>query len=414
MEYLKRLLQAAKEHDVYQDMRRVDEVPYPELVIEGNRYICFCSNNYLGLSIHPEVKEAAIEAVRRYGIGTCESRLIAGNLAILEELEEAIADFKQAPAAMVFLSGFMANIGIIPALMDSFEAFGLPTIKNEDNLIIKDALSHMSIVDGCRLSKSPTKTYLHNDMNHLEKILKRSKARRKLIVTDGIFSMDGDLAPLPEIVSLARAYNAMVMIDDAHATGVLGENGRGTPEYFGVEGEIDLVMGTLSKAVGALGGYLTGPSEVIDVLRMRAHSYVFSSSLPPEQACGIMAALKIIQNEPERRVNLWKNVHYLRTGLLDMGFNLLNSETQIIPVLIGEEAKGMRMSRCLFEKGIIAPLIGWPAVPSGMGRIRCTVMATHTRSQIDQALAAFQEVGEEFGVIERSWADSDAALLSVG
>ncbi|MFC1717110.1 8-amino-7-oxononanoate synthase [Candidatus Poribacteria bacterium] len=412
MEYLKRLLKAARESDLYPDMRRVDDVPYPELVIEGERYVCFCSNNYLGLSIHPEVKKAAIEAIRRYGIGTCESRLIAGNLTILEELEEAIADFKQVPDAMIFLSGFMANIGIIPALMDSFEAFGLPTIKNEDNLIIKDALAHMSIVDGCRLSRSPTKTYLHNDMDHLEKILKRSKDKRKLIVTDGIFSMDGDLAPLPEIISLARTYNAMVMIDDAHATGVLGENGRGTPEHFGVEGEIDLIMGTLSKAVGALGGYLTGPSEIIDALRMRAHSYIFSSSLPPEQACGIMAALKIIQNEPERRADLWKNVHHLRTGLENIGFNLLNSETQIIPVLIGDENKGIQMSRLLLEKGIIAPLIGWPAVASGMSRIRCTVMATHTRSQIDQALAAFQEVGERFGIVGRSRADGDAVLVS--
>jgi 8-amino-7-oxononanoate synthase len=411
VKYLNRLLKAAKERDLYPDMRVVDDVPYTELIIEGERYICLCSNNYLGLSIHPEVKNAAIEAIRRYGIGTCESRLIAGNLAILGELERAIADFKQAPDAMIFLSGYMANIGIIPAFMDSFEAFGLPTIKNEDNLIIKDFLSHISIVDGCRLSKSPTKTYLHNDMNHLEKILKKNKDKRKLIITDGIFSMDGDLAPLPDIISLARTHNATVMIDDAHATGVLGENGRGTPEYFGVEGEIDLVMGTLSKAVGALGGYLTGPSEVIETLRMRAHSYIFSSSLPPEQAYGIMAALRIIQSEPKRRADLWDNVNYLRTGLEERGFDIMNSETQIIPIFIGEEEKGQQMSRLLFENGIIAPLVGWPAVPAGKSRIRCTVMATHTRSQLDHALDAFQQAGERLGIIH-SMVEKDMALAS--
>jgi 8-amino-7-oxononanoate synthase len=412
MEYIKKLLKMAKERDLYPDIRRVDEVPYPELIIEGKRYICLCSNNYLGLSIHPEVKKAAAEAIGRYGIGTCESRLIAGNLAVLEELEKAIADFKQAPDAMIFLSGYMANIGIIPALMDSYEAFGLPTIRNEDNLLIRDMLSHISIIDGCRLSRSPTKTFLHNNMNHLEKILKRNKDRRKLIVTDGVFSMDGDLAPLPDIISLARTYNATVMIDDAHATGVLGENGRGTPEHFGVEGEVDLVMGTLSKAVGALGGYLTGPSEVMDVLRMRAHSYIFSSSLPPEQACGIMAALKIIQNEPERRVRFWRNVDYLKSGLEEIGFDVMNSETQIIPIFIGDEEKGQQMSRLLFEKGVIAPVVGWPAVSPGKTRIRCTVMSTHTLSQLDYALEAFQETGEKLGVVP-SWAERVPAFASV-
>ena len=412
MEYLKNLLKVAKEHDICPDIRRVNDVPYPELVIEGKRYICLCSNNYLGLSIHPEVKKAATEAIGRYGIGTCESRLIAGNLVILEELEQAIADFKQTSDAMIFLSGYMANIGIIPAFIDSFEAFGLSTIKNEDNLIIRDMLSHISIIDGCRLSKSPTKTFLHNDMNHLEKILKRNKDKRKLIVTDGVFSMDGDLAPLPEIISLARTYNATVMIDDAHATGVLGENGRGTPEHFGVEGEVDLVMGTLSKAVGALGGYLTGPPEVLEVIRMRAHSYIFSSSLPPEQACGIMAALRIIQNEPERRVNLWRNVHYLRSGLEEMGFDIMSSETQIIPVFIGDEDKGQRMSRLLFKKGVIAPVAGWPAVSPGKTRIRCTAMATHTKSQLDHALEAFHEAGEELGIIS-SWEERTPVFASV-
>jgi 8-amino-7-oxononanoate synthase len=401
MEYIKRLLKEARDRDIYPDIKRVDEVPYPEIVIQGKRYLCLCSNNYLGLSIHPQVKKAAMEAIRKYGIGTCESRLVAGNLHVLEDLESAIADFKRAPAAMVFLSGFMANIGIIPALMDSVEAFGLPRIRNEDNLIIKDYLCHTSIVDGCKLSKSPTKTFLHNDMDHLEKILKRSEHKRKLIITDGIFSMDGDFARLPEIVSLAQAYNATVMVDDAHATGVIGENGRGTAEHFGIEEKVDLVMGTLSKAVGALGGYLTGPSEVIEILRVRAKSYIFSSSLPPEQACGIMASLKIMQSKPELRDSLWRNVHHLRAGLQEMGFDVSNSETHIIPIFIGDEGKSIQMSRLLFERGILAPAIKYPAVSVGKSRIRCTVMATHTQLQIDQALSAFGEAGEKAGVIGR-------------
>ena len=404
MEYIKWLLKAARDRDLYPDIKRVDDVPYPEIVIDGKRYLCLCSNNYLGLSIHPQVKKAAMEAIRKYGIGTCESRLVAGNLGVLEDLESAIADFKRAPAAMIFLSGFMANIGIIPGLMDSLEAFDLPTIKNENNLIIKDYLCHTSIVDGCRLSRSPTKTFLHNDMDHLEKVLKRSKNKRKLIVTDGVFSMDGDLARLPEIVSLAQAYNAMVMIDDAHATGVIGENGRGTPEHFGIEGKVDLVMGTLSKALGALGGYLTGPPEVIETLRVRAKSYIFSSSLPPEQACGIMASLRIIQDKPELRDNLWRNVHHLRAGLQEMGFDVLNSETHIIPIFIGNEEKSIQMARLLFERGILAPAITYPAVPVGKSRIRCTVMATHAQLQIDRALSVFEEAGEKAGVIGHSMA----------
>jgi 8-amino-7-oxononanoate synthase len=399
MEYISRLLKAIEEQDLFPDASPIDDVPYPEVVIGERKFLCLCSNNYFGLSIHPEVKKAAIEGVERYGIGTCDSRLIAGNLRVLEDLEKAIADFKREPAAMVFITGFMANIGIIPGVMDSFDVYNFPSLKNDNNLIITDFLSHQSIYTGCRLSKSCTKTYLHKDMNHLEKILKRNKDKRKLIITDGIFSMDGDLAPLPEILELAQIYDAMVMIDDAHATGVIGENGRGTPEHFGVEGKVDIVMGTLSKAIGALGGYLTASSELIKVLRGRAQSYVYSSSLPPEQACGIMAALKIIQEKPELRVSLWKNVHHLRTGLREVGFDTMESETQIIPILIGDEKTCIQAARLLFKKGILVPSIIWPVVQPGKARIRVSVMATHTEPQIDQALEAFREMGKEIGLI---------------
>jgi 8-amino-7-oxononanoate synthase len=399
MEYVSRILKAVEDLGLYPNARSIEEVPYPELIIEGKRYLCLCSNNYLGLSVHPEVKKAAIEGVERYGIGTCDSRLIAGNLTLLEELEQAIADFKCEPTAMVFATGFMANIGTIPGVMDSLEVYGAPTLQNENNLIITDFLSHQSIFAGCRLSRSPTKTYLHKDMDHLEKILKRNRDKRKLIITDGLFSMDGDLAPLPEILELAQIYGAMVMVDDAHATGVIGENGRGTPEHFGVEGKVDMVMGTLSKAVGAMGGYLTAPSDVIKALKGRAQSYVYSSSLPPEQACGIMAALKIIQERPELRVSLWKNVRHLKGGLDEMGFDTMDCETHLIPVLIGDEQRAVSASRSLFKKGILAPAIILPVVQRGKARIRVTAMATHTESQIDQALDAFREMGKEMGLL---------------
>ncbi len=401
MTYLHELLEVSRERGFYTNVKKIDDVPYPEFIIDGKRYLCLCSNNYLGLSIHPDVKKAAIQAIERYGIGTCESRLVAGNLTILEELEQAIAEFRKMPMAVVFLSGYLTNIGVIPAIMDSFNAFGFPAIKNENNLIIKDALSHMSIVDGCKLSRSPVKTYKHNDMNHLESILKRNKTKRKLIVTDGVFSMDGDMAPLPDLIDLANIYDAVLMVDDAHATGVIGENGRGTPEFFGVEGKVDLVMGTFSKAFGALGGYLAGSSEVIQILKMKANPYIFTSSLPPEQVLGIMAALRIIQTQPELRAKFWNNVHHLKMGLKEIGFNILNTETQIIPILIGPEEKAIKMENMLFERGILAPAIGWPAVPVGRSRIRCMPMATHTDEQIDFALNAFEDVGKKLKILPR-------------
>jgi 8-amino-7-oxononanoate synthase len=398
MEYLKNVLKALESSDMYPDVKVIDNVPYPEFIIKDKKYICLCSNNYLGLSIHPEVKKAALEGIKRCGIGTCESRLMA-DMTIYQELEKAIAEFKNDESAMVFATGYMTNIGIIPAIMDNFGISGFPSINNEDNLIIGDVLNHTSILDGCRLSRSPLKSYLHKDMNHLENILKRTKAKRKLIITDGIFSMDGDLAPLPKILELAKQYDAMVMVDDAHATGVIGENGRGTPEYFGVEGKVDWVMGTLSKAIGAIGGYVTGSFELLKILRGRAHSYVFSSGVPPEQAYGIMAALKIIKEHPELRKKLWENVNHLREGLTKAGFNTMNSETQIIPVLIGDEKKCIEISRLLFEKGIMTPCIRWPAVPQGRSRIRCDAMATHTKSQIEYVIKTFYEVGKKLNII---------------
>ncbi|MCF7740632.1 MAG: 8-amino-7-oxononanoate synthase [Candidatus Marinimicrobia bacterium] len=400
MKYIKNLYQEAKRRDLYPDIPIVNDIAYPELTLAPDKkFLCFCSNNYLGLSIHPKVKQAAIEAVKTYGIGTCESRLVAGNLHVLEDLERAISDFKNTEDALVFLSGFMANIGAIPAIMDSYRAYDLPSINNKNNLIIKDILAHTSIIDGCKLSQSNTKSYLHNDMNHLEKILRRNKDKRKLIITDGVFSMDGDMAPLDKIVELAKKYNAMTMVDDAHATGVIGENGRGTPEYFGVEDEIDIVMGTLSKATGGLGGFITGPREVIEMLKVRSHSYVFTSTLPPEQAAAMQTALRIIKEQPELRINLHKNVEHLRSGLKKMGYNILNSETQIIPIFIGDNKKSIKLSRQLYKNGILASAIRYPAVSSDQSRIRLSVMATHTEAQIEKGLNILEKCGKEVGII---------------
>jgi len=403
MKLINEILQYTEAHDLYPDIRVVDAVPYPNLVIEGKEYLCFCSNNYLGLSIHPTVKRAAMEGIQKYGIGTCESRFIAGNIRVLEELEQELAKFKGRDASLTFATGFLTNLGVIPAIMDNPDPFGIYDIplpiNDEDNLIISDFLNHQSIREGCRISRAQVKNYIHKDMNHLEKILKRYKDKRKLIITDGVFSMDGDIAPLADIIRLARTYDAMVMVDDAHGTGVLGKNGKGTAEHLGLEGQVDIEMGTLSKAIGAIGGFVAGSESLIKYLKLRSSSFIYTSAIPPEQACGILAALKLIQAEPSLRENLWRNVRRLKAGLASLGFNIVNSETQIIPIIIGSEQKCVDASRYLFENGILAPAIKYPVVKKNESRIRLTTIATHTEEQIDKALDIFSSMGKKFSII---------------
>lgn len=403
MNLINEILQYTEAHDLYPDIKVVDDVPYPSLIIDGKEYLCFCSNNYLGLSIHPKVKKAAIEGIQKYGIGTCESRFVAGNIRVLEELEQELAKFKGRSASVTFATGFLTNLGVIPAIMDNPDPYGIYDvpipINDEDNLIISDFLNHQSIREGCRISRAQVKNYIHKDMNHLEKILKRYKDKRKLIITDGVFSMDGDIAPLPDIIKLARTYNAMVMVDDAHGTGVLGKNGKGTAEYLGVEKQIDIEMGTLSKALGAIGGFVAGSENLIKYLKLRSSSFIYTSSIPPEQACGILAALKIIQEDSSLREALWRNVHRLKSGLKAMGFNMVNSETQIIPIIIGSEQKCVEASRYLFENGILAPAIKYPVVKKNESRIRLTTIATHTDKQIDRALEILYTMGKKFDII---------------
>ena len=399
MGYIKDLLKAIDANDMYPIIRTVQDLPYPELVIDGKEYLCFCSNNYLGLSTHPKVKQAALEAVQRYGIGTCESRLVIGNLQVYEDLEKMIADFKGEEAAVIFLSGYLTNLGAISGIMDSMDAWGLPSIDNRENLVVGDFLNHRSIQDALRLTKSPSKSYLHNDMDHLERILKRNREKRKLIVTDGVFSMEGDLAPLPQIVELAKIYEATVMVDDAHGTGVMGANGRGTAEHFGVERDVDVHMGTLSKALGALGGFIAGSTDLARHLKINSAPFIFTSSIPPETACGIMAAFEVMQNNPELRVNLWRSVSRLREGMSEMGIDVSNSDSHIIPVVIGEEHKCTTAARMLFEKGIIASTIKWPAVAEGQSRLRITAMATHGESQIERLLETLRDVLKKIGLL---------------
>ncbi|WCN36291.1 8-amino-7-oxononanoate synthase [Aneurinibacillus uraniidurans] len=358
-------------------------------VVEENQNIhVFSTNNYLGLATDQKMKEAAAQAIQRYGTGSGGSRLTTGNFTLHEQLEKKIASFKRKEDAIVFSSGYLANLGIISALM------------REGDAIFSDALNHASIIDGCRLSKAQTFIYQHANMQDLEEKLQQAvQHKKKLIVTDGIFSMDGTIAPLPEIVELAERYGAWVMVDDAHATGVLGATGAGTAEHFGLSDKVQLTMGTLSKAIGAEGGYVAAAASVTNYLRNYARSFIFQTSLSPSVVAAAMKGIELIQLEPERRQTLRENATYIRSGLQQCGFTLIEGNTPIIAVIIGDAKQAVRFSRLLEEEGIFAPAIRPPTVAEGSSRIRVTVMATHTVFEIEKALASFKKVGKEIGII---------------
>jgi 8-amino-7-oxononanoate synthase len=399
MEYIKKILKAVDRFHLYPHIRTVSSAADPEVVVDGKNVLSFCSNNYLGMATHPRVIKASMDATKKYGTSCGGSRLISGNLDIQEELEKETAAFKSAEAAITFMTGFMANTGIIPSLMNVVKMHGLPSIKQEDNAVISDELNHASIVDGCRLAKAQRFVYKHRNLIDLERILIENRKKRKLIVTDGVFSMDGDIAPLPQIVKLARKYKAILMVDDAHATGLLGKNGGGTVDYFNLKGKVDVVMGTFSKAFGGVGGFVVGSKDLIKFLRVRARQYIFSSALPPGTTAGLIAAIRELKSNSRRKEILWGNVRLLKGGLKRLGFNTLESETQIIPVFIGKEKKAIQASEQLFKNGIFVPCVRWPAVPEGLARLRCTVMASHTEKQISQALNAFEKVGKSLKII---------------
>jgi 8-amino-7-oxononanoate synthase len=378
---------ALKQSDHYSFFRKLGSPQDSEVVVNGKRVIMIGSNNYLGLTNHPRVKEAAIKAIEKYGTGCSGSRLLNGNLDIHEELEKKLARFLRKEAALVFATGYQTNLGVIPALV------------SRNDVAIIDMYDHASIMDGCRLSFGEVRKYRHNDMDALERSLEGAKGKDKLIVVDGVFSMEGDIADLPAIVKLARAYGARIMLDDAHALGVLGDGGRGTAEHFGLENEVDLIMGTHSKALAAIGGFIAGPSEVISWIKHVSRSMIFSASLPPSLVASASTALDIIEEQPELRARLWRNTHKMLTGYKTLGYDTGMSETPIIPVVIKDTMKTHEMCRLLFENGVFVNAVISPAVPQGRELLRTSYMATHTEEQLDKVLAAFENVGRQVGVI---------------
>lgn len=364
-------------------LRTVMSAPTGTINLDGHDVVLLGSNNYLGLSTHPEVITAAVEATQTFGTGASGSRLISGNSELYTTLESNLAKTKGTEAALVFSSGYAANTSVIPVLA------------GEGDLILSDALNHASIIDGCRLSRASKKIYQHCDVEHLRTLLSESTAfRRRLIVTDGVFSMDGDIAPLPHICDLAAHYDAMLLVDDAHGFGVFGKDGSGTVSHFGLEGKEIIQMGTLSKAVGALGGYIAGNRTLIELLINRARGFIFTTGLPPATLAAANAALNVIRSSPELRQNLFSHAKRLKTALIDLGYTLLPSETQILPLVLGNPQRAISLAEALLTEGVFAPAIRPPAVPTGTSRLRLTVMATHTAVEIEQAIEAFATLSE--------------------
>ncbi|MDR7485434.1 MAG: glycine C-acetyltransferase [Armatimonadota bacterium] len=355
---------------------------------DGREVINLCSNNYLGLANHPALKAAALEAVATYGVGSGAVRTIAGNMAIHQQLEAELAAYKQTEAALLFQSGFAANAGTVAALL------------GKGDVVVSDELNHASIIDGCRLSGAEKKIFPHRDVAAARRLLAESRgARRVLLITDGVFSMDGDLAPLPDLVEAAEAFGAIMMVDDAHASGVLGRDGRGTVDHFGLHGRVHIQVGTLSKAFAGLGGYVAGSRALVDLLMHKARPLLFSTSHPPSVAASALAAIRLVQEHPELIARLWENTRLFKDGLRRLGFDIGRSETPITPVIVGDERKAYELSDCLFEEGVFALGIAFPTVPRGRARVRTIVTAAHTTEQLRDALEAFTRAGRAVGVI---------------
>jgi 8-amino-7-oxononanoate synthase len=372
---------------IYPYFRVIESAQDPEVIMNGRRMIMVGSNNYLGLTNHPAVKEAAIEAVKKYGSGCAGSRFLNGTLDIHVRLEEKLARFIRKEAALVFSTGFQVNLGVISALI------------GKDDVVIIDKMDHASIIDGCRLSYGEVKKYRHNDMADLERVLQQTADRSKLIVVDGVFSMEGDIVNLPGVVELAKKYGARLMVDDAHGIGVLGKTGRGTAEHFGLEDEVDIIMGTYSKSLASIGGFIAGSEKVVHYIKHFARALIFSASPPPASVAAVSAALDIIDNEPDRIEMLWKNTRKMLAGFKSLGFRIGPSETPIIPVLVGENEKAFTMGMMLQEEGVFANVAVSPAVPEGKALIRTSYMATHTGEQMDRVLSAFEKTGKALGLI---------------
>lgn len=381
-------LRAAREAGVYAYYRAISSAQDPIVVFEGRELVMLGSNNYLGLTAHPEVKDAAAMALAFYGTGCAGSRLLNGTLELHLELEQRLAEFTKREAALTFSTGFQVNLGVLSCLL------------SRSDIAILDALDHASIIDGCRLGFGRTYKYRHNDMQELEaKLAIVPEGRGKLVVVDGVFSMEGDLANLPRVTELARQYGARVMVDDAHGLGVFGEGGRGTAEHFGVDEAVDLLMGTFSKSLATVGGFVAGDAEVIDFIRHQARSEIFSAAPPPASVAAALKALEIVEREPERRKHLWENADYMRRELSGLGFDTGQSESPIIPIFVGDDMKAFRATIRLQEEGVFVNPVVSPAVPEGRAMLRTSYMATHTREHLDHALDALQRVGREMELI---------------
>jgi glycine C-acetyltransferase len=391
MDFLADEVATLKKEGRFIDLRILESAQEPVSVVDGKKVVNLTSNNYLALTTHPALKKAAQDAIDKYGVGTAAVRSIIGTMDIHQELETRLARFKGTEAALVFQSGFATNVACCQSLMSDASDF-----------LISDELNHASIIDGARLAKSPRKVYAHKDMKALEAILESPevrKARRRMIVTDGVFSMDGDIAPLPAIMDLADKYDAFVMVDDAHASGVLGKNGRGTPDHFGLTQRVQIQIGTLSKAIGAIGGYVAGTRSLREYLVSTARPFLFSSSHPPSVTATCLAALDVLEGEPERIEKLWSNARMFKDGLKKAGFNTGVSETPITPVIVGDTQKAKAFSARLFEEGVFALAIGFPTVGKGKERLRTIVSSGHTEKDLEFALEKFRKVGRELGLV---------------
>ena len=394
LSYLTDQLNELKSKGTHFKLRVLEDEQAPECTFDGKHVINLASNNYLGLTTHPKLREAALDATRKYGVGSGAVRTIAGTMKIHMELEEKIARFKNVEACVVFQSGFAANAGTVSAVL------------GKEDFIISDQLNHASIIDGARLSRAKILVFNHKDLRHAEEQLASVKDQpgRKLLITDGVFSMDGDIGPLPGLCDLAEKYGGIMMVDDAHASGVLGRNGRGTIDHFHQHGRVDIQVGTLSKAIGALGGYVCGTRDLIDYLYHRARPFLFSTSHPPSVAATCIAAFDVLEQEPERIDKLWENTRFWKNELGLLGFDIGGkttpaSETPITPIIIGDGARTMEFSRELFKEGVLGTGIAFPTVPEGKARVRTIMTATHTREELQRALEVLKKVGKKMGIL---------------
>ncbi len=395
LSYLADQMNELRQKGTHFKLRVLEDEQSPECTVDGKRVINLASNNYLGLTTHPKLREAAIEAIKKYGVGSGAVRTVSGTMSIHMELEEKIARFKNTEACVVFQSGFAANAGTVSAIL------------GKDDFIISDELNHASIIDGARLSRAKIKVFRHKDAAHAEELLKEvaGEPGHKLIITDGVFSMDGDIGPLPALCDLAEKYGAIMMVDDAHSSGVLGRNGRGTIDHHKVHGRVDVQVGTLSKAIGSLGGYVCGSKELIDFLYHRARPFLFSTSHPPSVAATCIAAFDVLENEPALMDKLWANTRFFKKELGLLGFNIggINtpaSETPITPIIIGDGKLTMDFSRELFNEGVFVPGIAFPTVAEGKARLRTIMSAAHTQDQLTKALEILKRVGTRMGIVK--------------